>query len=146
MNSGMLWFDNDPKTDLTFKINKAAEYYRQKYGNTPNLCLRNSFTLDEKIFREGRITVRTYRACSACCFLDRSCRQELIIAPITYLYSRHPSVPCGMPVISPWQPPWLLHDFCCDFETQPRVCKPLFCCQLYCGTMQNELRRASVRS
>ncbi len=68
MNSGMLWFDNDPKTDLTFKIKKAAEYYRQKYGSTPNLCLVNPSMLDEKIFREDRITVRTYRAVLPGCF------------------------------------------------------------------------------
>jgi len=35
----MLWFDNDPKTALTTKIEKAAGYYRQKYGRNPNLCL-----------------------------------------------------------------------------------------------------------
>jgi hypothetical protein len=39
MNSGMLWFDNDPKTALTAKIARAAEYYRQKYGRQPNVCL-----------------------------------------------------------------------------------------------------------
>jgi len=39
MHSGMLWFDNDPKTALTTKIEKAAGYYRQKYGRNPDLCL-----------------------------------------------------------------------------------------------------------
>lgn len=38
MNTGMLWFDNDPKTTLAAKIEKAADYYRHKYGN-PNVCL-----------------------------------------------------------------------------------------------------------
>jgi hypothetical protein len=38
MKTGMLWFDNDPKTDLPAKIERAAAYYRQKYGQTPNLC------------------------------------------------------------------------------------------------------------
>jgi hypothetical protein len=38
MNIGMLWFDNDPKTDLATKIEHAAEYYRKKYGKRPNLC------------------------------------------------------------------------------------------------------------
>jgi mevalonate pyrophosphate decarboxylase len=38
MNVGMLWFDNDPKTDITMKINRAVDYYRHKYGQTPNLC------------------------------------------------------------------------------------------------------------
>jgi len=39
MNAGMLWFDNDPKTALTAKIERAAYYYRHKYGRDPNLCL-----------------------------------------------------------------------------------------------------------
>lgn len=38
MEIGMLWFDNDPKADLAEKIAKAAAYYRQKYGKTPDLC------------------------------------------------------------------------------------------------------------
>jgi hypothetical protein len=39
MNAGMLWFDNDPKTALTAKIERAADYYKHKYGRAPNLCL-----------------------------------------------------------------------------------------------------------
>jgi hypothetical protein len=38
MNIGMLWFDNDPKTDFSIKVERAADYYRSKYGQTPNLC------------------------------------------------------------------------------------------------------------
>ena len=37
MNIGMLWFDNDPKTEMKVKIERAASYYRNKYGRTPNL-------------------------------------------------------------------------------------------------------------
>jgi len=39
MNTGMLWFDNDPKTSLSAKIERAVEYYKKKYGRRPNLCL-----------------------------------------------------------------------------------------------------------
>ena len=38
MNVGMLWFDNDPKTELDDKIKRAANYYREKYGNPPTVC------------------------------------------------------------------------------------------------------------
>lgn len=38
MNIGMLWFDNDPKTDFSIKIERAASYYREKYGKKPNVC------------------------------------------------------------------------------------------------------------
>ncbi len=39
MNVGMLWFDNDPRTALTAKVTRAADYYRKKYGLVPDLCL-----------------------------------------------------------------------------------------------------------
>jgi hypothetical protein len=39
MNVGMLWFDNDPRTALTAKVARAADYYSQKYGLVPDLCL-----------------------------------------------------------------------------------------------------------
>jgi hypothetical protein len=38
MNIGMLWFDNDPKTEFTSKVERAAAYYRNKYGRQPTLC------------------------------------------------------------------------------------------------------------
>lgn len=38
MNIGMLWFDNDTKASLEVKIERAASYYRTKYGRTPTLC------------------------------------------------------------------------------------------------------------
>ncbi len=38
MDVGMLWFDNDKERDLNTKVMRAADYYRKKYGNVPNLC------------------------------------------------------------------------------------------------------------
>jgi hypothetical protein len=38
METGMLWFDNNPNLDLFSKISQAIDYYRQKYGEDPNLC------------------------------------------------------------------------------------------------------------
>jgi hypothetical protein len=38
MNIGMLWFDNDPKSEFNTKVQRAATYYHDKYGRTPNLC------------------------------------------------------------------------------------------------------------
>jgi hypothetical protein len=35
---GMLWFDNDPKTELTIKIERAVAYYHNKYGRPPTVC------------------------------------------------------------------------------------------------------------
>jgi len=41
MNTGMLWFDNDPKADFLTKINRATDYYLKKYGQRPDLCFVN---------------------------------------------------------------------------------------------------------
>ncbi|NIW48028.1 MAG: hypothetical protein GWN30_25750, partial [Gammaproteobacteria bacterium] len=38
MNVGMLWFDNDPKSDIFSKVNRAAAYFTQKYGEKATLC------------------------------------------------------------------------------------------------------------
>jgi len=61
MNTGMLWFDNDPKTALTAKIERAVDYYRKKYGRSPNLCLINPGMVEKETPEKGEITVRAYR-------------------------------------------------------------------------------------
>lgn len=69
MNTGMLWYDNDPKTALTAKIEKAVDYYRHKYGRDPNLCLIHPNALGTEKPESGKtvlsvadgITVRPYR-------------------------------------------------------------------------------------
>ncbi len=69
MNIGMLWFDNDTKSDLTTKIERAAIYYQNKYGKHPNLCFVHpsmAITLanskDEiPVLKAGEIEVRTTR-------------------------------------------------------------------------------------
>jgi len=38
MNIGMLWFDNDPHTELPKKVARSVAYYQTKYGQAPNLC------------------------------------------------------------------------------------------------------------
>jgi hypothetical protein len=61
MNIGMMWFDNDPKTDLTEKISRAAEYYRSKYGRNPDVCLVNPAVYDKSKMQTGKILVRPLR-------------------------------------------------------------------------------------
>lgn len=55
----MLWFDNDPKTELPEKISRAAEYYRKKYGRQPNLCVVNPRMLGAQRPKSGRMVVET---------------------------------------------------------------------------------------
>lgn len=61
MNTGMMWFNDNPKTPLTTKVLEAAEYYRTKYGQAPNLCLVNPAMLAEPQVQEGKVIVRALR-------------------------------------------------------------------------------------
>jgi hypothetical protein len=59
----MLWFDNDPRTTLSVKIQRAMDYYRKKFGRVPDLCLVNPGMLDggQKHLELGKLTIRAYR-------------------------------------------------------------------------------------
>jgi hypothetical protein len=58
MEIGMLWFDNDPKADLAQKVNRAAVYYQNKYGQMPNLCFVHPTMLKEQPTRAGTVELR----------------------------------------------------------------------------------------
>jgi hypothetical protein len=58
MNTGMLWFDNDPKVDILTKIQRATEYYQNKYGQKPDLCFVHPSMLTEKPSRSNGIEVQ----------------------------------------------------------------------------------------
>jgi hypothetical protein len=62
MNIGMLWFDNDSKTDLPAKIKRAATYYKEKYGQTPNLCFVHPSMVKAPAPSEVGIELRTTRS------------------------------------------------------------------------------------
>lgn len=38
MTTGLLWFDDDPARTLQDKVRRAADHYRRKHGQQPNLC------------------------------------------------------------------------------------------------------------
>ena len=59
MDIGMLWFDNDSKSDLLSKIRRAADYYRNKYGQEPNCCFVHPSMIKEEDSYIGPITVFT---------------------------------------------------------------------------------------
>jgi len=46
MQVGLLWFDNDPRRALATKIEEAAVRYREKFGNTPDVCYVNGAELN----------------------------------------------------------------------------------------------------
>ena len=47
MQSGLLWFDNDPGRSIAVKITNAAQRYREKFGVAPNTCYVNGRALTE---------------------------------------------------------------------------------------------------
>ena len=69
MNVGMMWFDNDPKTSLVAKIERARDYYMRKYYRVPNIVLIHPSMLPAETKDEtkeispelGKIMVRPYR-------------------------------------------------------------------------------------
>ena len=54
MEIGMLWFDNDRKTSIPTKVEKAARYYRDKYGVTPDLCYVHPKTVQRENGGNGK--------------------------------------------------------------------------------------------
>lgn len=61
MKTGMLWYDDDPKSDLGDKIVRAASYYQRKYGRVPDLCFVHPSMLGEAPPKPNGIEVRTNR-------------------------------------------------------------------------------------
>lgn len=47
MNVGMMWLDSDKNRTLDEKVQRAVEYYQDKYGTTPELCLVNNKLIAE---------------------------------------------------------------------------------------------------
>ena len=62
MNTGMLWFDDDPASTLEKKIIKAVNYYQKKYGRSPDLCLVHPAMLgnNDRRVKIEKITIRPY--------------------------------------------------------------------------------------
>jgi hypothetical protein len=57
MKTGMLWFDNSPRS-IKEKVQAAADYYLEKYGQAPTLCFVNPSTLAGKTDPSNGVEVR----------------------------------------------------------------------------------------
>ena len=53
MNVGMLWLDADSQRTLEEKVKRAADYYADKYGQQPDLCLVNGHMLEKEVDVSG---------------------------------------------------------------------------------------------
>jgi len=62
MNIGMLWYDPDKKIEISEKINKAIEYYQNKYDRTPNTCFVHPSMIKEKALITSKIEMRISRS------------------------------------------------------------------------------------
>ena len=58
MESGMLWLDADARRTLEEKVRRAVEYYKEKYGASPDLCLVNSSTFVGDELNVGDVKVQ----------------------------------------------------------------------------------------
>ena len=61
MKTGMLWLDADVRRTLDEKSERAVDYYRQKYGAVPDLCLVNTSTFAEEELSIGPVKVQRTR-------------------------------------------------------------------------------------
>lgn len=59
MKTGMLWYDDDKKRTLEEKVELAADFYRQKFGRAPTLCLVNPRSMNGGPERIAKIELRS---------------------------------------------------------------------------------------
>ena len=57
MNVGMLWLDADAKRPFDEKVQRAVDYYEEKYGRFPELCFVNSKSFPDET-KVGRVLVK----------------------------------------------------------------------------------------
>jgi hypothetical protein len=60
MDIGMLWYDAGPEA-LKDRVKRAAEYYADKHGRKPNLCMVNPDMIEGKEDKFNGIVVRSKR-------------------------------------------------------------------------------------
>ena len=60
MDIGMLWFD-DSSRSFAEKVRRAADYYKEKYGREPTLCLVNPETWDSSDDKKLPVEMRQAR-------------------------------------------------------------------------------------
>ena len=61
MNIGMLWLDADAKRPFPEKVQRAVDYYQQKYGRLPDICHVNPEMLG-KSMKVGEIKVEPLKS------------------------------------------------------------------------------------
>lgn len=57
MNAGLLWLDDDKRRPFAQKVQRAADYYEEKYGRLPEMCLVNAHMIESEQ-QVGKIKVQ----------------------------------------------------------------------------------------
>ena len=60
MKIGMLWFDDSARS-LKVRVQEAADYYSEKYGQAPTLCFVNPSMLSGKVKASNGVEVMESR-------------------------------------------------------------------------------------
>ncbi len=58
MREGLLWFDNDPKVQLSEKVRQAAQRYRLRLKKKPTVCYLNSEQFSSDLASVNGITLK----------------------------------------------------------------------------------------
>lgn len=66
MKVGLLWFDDNPGSDLETKVRRAVAHYERKHGASPDTCYVHPSLLGDnrKVKQVGTVVVRPRRATS----------------------------------------------------------------------------------
>lgn len=57
----MLWLDADIRRTLEEKVQRAVDYYQNKYGDAPDLCMVNLATFSDEEKRVGSVIIQRTR-------------------------------------------------------------------------------------
>lgn len=57
MNKGMLWYDNNTKLNIENRVQKAVEFFIEKYGYKPQCCFVNPDMAEEPIKIKDNIKI-----------------------------------------------------------------------------------------
>jgi hypothetical protein len=61
MEIGMLWFDDNQKSDLSARVQRAANYYQHKFGVAAIVCFVHPCMLVGKTNDSGKIEIKPDR-------------------------------------------------------------------------------------
>ena len=77
MDTGLLWYDDDPRRGLEDKLGRAAQRYREKYGRWPNTCFVHPNALVDHLGQDLRV---------ACSGRQRRSKIRVVSAPNILLH------------------------------------------------------------